>query len=703
MSARIVPDRPQRQVPVLLWLLSSLCLAFIVGYAQPARSAGITVDIQVNASLAVTISEEQGDLLTCTTGEVLAVLDWHMAIDYSTPEVAGSVVSELVESAYAELPIHLIGHSRGGSLVAEMARLLGEQGIWVDHVTTLDPHPAENTLLPPYFVDAGVYTYENTLFADNIWRFDECDIMKDDDDCTFDFDGQPIAGAYNRELTEFDEDGGTVDLGYPEEHSDVHLWYHGTIDLDDSAFDGEQSITQDMRETWWTEIEAEGVNAGFVYSRLVGGDRLSHEVPAGGDRIVDGYSEESSLGGNGLRVDLNMSNAVWPNIIRFDVAFGGDSLVPGADVVTVGDVLDLNYAYQDYDSTSHVAVYLDNDRNPYNGVGESVYAGDHDVAGDAVLYESAPWDTTDMVPGTETYILAVIDDGSHTRCMYAAQSLVFEEPSDDSYEENDMLDEAYDLSGYENTWSYMIDGSGIQADDDWYEILVSDCHERVIVECHFTHNDGNIDLVLYDSAGSPVWAAESDDDNEYMDVTLAEAGTCYVQVRGDNAGNTYDLWWQNMARVPDPPTNVQATDGTYTSKVEISWSGALCAAEYRVYRNTTDDPGSATALGSWQPSLAFTDYSTQAETTYFYWVQSRTESGTSGFSQPDTGWREVPAPLDYEPDVDGSNSVDAVDVQLVINAALGLDVEYPCDLDGSDSVDAVDIQLVINAVLGVGY
>ncbi len=52
-------------------------------------------------------------------------------------------------------------------------------------------------------------------------------------------------------------------------------------------------------------------------------------------------------------------------------------------------------------------------------------------------------------------------------------------------------------------------------------------------------------------------------------------------------------------------------------------------------------------------------------------------------------------------DVNGDQAVNAVDVQLVINAALGLDSPYNCDVDGSMSVNAVDVQLVINAALGL--
>ena len=53
-------------------------------------------------------------------------------------------------------------------------------------------------------------------------------------------------------------------------------------------------------------------------------------------------------------------------------------------------------------------------------------------------------------------------------------------------------------------------------------------------------------------------------------------------------------------------------------------------------------------------------------------------------------------------DIDGDGEVNAVDVQLVINAALGIDIgELDADINGDGQVNAVDVQLVINAALGI--
>jgi hypothetical protein len=52
-------------------------------------------------------------------------------------------------------------------------------------------------------------------------------------------------------------------------------------------------------------------------------------------------------------------------------------------------------------------------------------------------------------------------------------------------------------------------------------------------------------------------------------------------------------------------------------------------------------------------------------------------------------------------DLNGDDTIDAVDVQLIINSALGLGGTSNGDVDNSGEIDAVDVQLVINAALGL--
>ncbi|MCP4686264.1 MAG: hypothetical protein GY867_12570 [bacterium] len=90
------------------------------------------------------------DLTSSKTAEVFVLIDWTDVSDqlvtpqYDAGDVARAVLPFIREQYYdipslPELPIQLIGHSRGASLACSLGRLLGEQGIWVDQITTLDP------------------------------------------------------------------------------------------------------------------------------------------------------------------------------------------------------------------------------------------------------------------------------------------------------------------------------------------------------------------------------------------------------------------------------------------------------------------------------------------------------------------------------------------------------------------------------------
>jgi hypothetical protein len=274
------------------------------------------------------------------TGEAIVKLDW-TAVDggkFSTVDVATVVSSYLMQRhdtmrALAELPIHLIGHSRGASMASAISQDLGQRGIWVDQNTYLDPHPVDgvNDMAGVNFGDAPMNVYDNVAFADNYWRTDG-DVNNSDPD------GEAVQGAHNVDLNNIVQ---TNHVGSA--HMAVTAYYHGTIDLA-AQTNGDHPVFAE----WYGDSPQMPARdqTGYLFSRI-----------GRGKRPADGLAP--SLGGAAQRVPAGQQGSQWGNITAMRVVDGS--------TVLMGPRATLRFVRQDRDSGDTLTFFLDTDTNPYNG------------------------------------------------------------------------------------------------------------------------------------------------------------------------------------------------------------------------------------------------------------------------------------------------------------------------------------------------
>ena len=343
-----------------------------------------------------------GSALEAATGEVIIKLDWSA---FDTQQDSASYVGEYVAKIllnnfedtedydFLSGSIHLIGHSRGASLNTTIAERLSERGVWIDQFTTLDPHPVEWLLGTN---DDPMNIWENVRFADNYWRTDgpiPADHLAD-------FDGETVAGSFDLQLSEWALTG----EGYINEHSDTHLWYHGTIDTTGPINDGTKSVSADAG--WYDGDMGPRAQIGYRYSRIVGGDRT-------GDADV-------GIANSGNRVVSAQFGTQWANLESPLVHSGSSTVDQGTDIR-------IEYRYQATAANCNITFGYDSDRNPYNGATdvETIYKS-LTSSGDGFDNGSPDFhylDTTSVSSGTHYLYAKITSAGGHTRYAYTADQV----------------------------------------------------------------------------------------------------------------------------------------------------------------------------------------------------------------------------------------------------------------------------------------
>ncbi|MBI3986049.1 MAG: VCBS repeat-containing protein [Lentisphaerae bacterium] len=125
--------------------------------------------------------------------------------------------------------------------------------------------------------------------------------------------------------------------------------------------------------------------------------------------------------------------------------------------------------------------------------------------------------------------------------------------------------------------------------------------------------------------------------NALMTPSLAN-GEAAHQAGPVGMGILYDLGWLGSLSAP---SGVSASDGLYSDKVRIAWNGVSGATSYTVWRNTTNQADTAAALIAGLATTNYDDTNASAGVVYYFWVTASNTTSSSGFSDPDTGYRSA--------------------------------------------------------------
>ncbi|NDC52713.1 MAG: hypothetical protein EBZ74_00120 [Planctomycetia bacterium] len=123
---------------------------------------------------------------------------------------------------------------------------------------------------------------------------------------------------------------------------------------------------------------------------------------------------------------------------------------------------------------------------------------------------------------------------------------------------------------------------------------------------------------------------------------IASAGTAYqIAVDGYRTA-TGSISLRVLSTAIPAPTNVSASDGTFSDRVQVTWTSAAGATAYEVWRGTTTVTSAATRVSVVDVTgNSFSDNTAVAGTTYYYWVRSKAGAAVSAFSVGDTGYRRT--------------------------------------------------------------
>lgn len=169
--------------------------------------------------------------------------------------------------------------------------------------------------------------------------------------------------------------------------------------------------------------------------------------------------------------------------------------------------------------------------------------------------------------------------------------------------------------------------------------------------CKATMSNGTIKTVI------PTWSISSGSSyasiiasGKLMANTVTSSQTVTIKASYTEGGvtKTATKFVTIVPRIPAAPTWVNASKGTFSKEIFVTWEKSSDAASYDIYRSTTAMRPTM-AMKTNVTSSYYSDTTAIPGMTYYYWVSAVNSAGTS-YSSYDTGYRAIAASISNEND-----------------------------------------------------
>jgi len=149
---------------------------------------------------------------------------------------------------------------------------------------------------------------------------------------------------------------------------------------------------------------------------------------------------------------------------------------------------------------------------------------------------------------------------------------------------------------------------------------------------------------IVNDSGSASRVADDVASNAYDDVSAFPSQLYYYWVKPKNGPILRFSQSDTGIRSLSPPATVQASNGSSTENIHVTWSAVGGATSYEVWRNTINETNSATRIATNVTVTSYADTPGLQGFVYYYWVRAVSVFSRSGFGSSDWGFRRLSTP-----------------------------------------------------------